>query len=515
MPLQVRLRHALGERLMDLPERNVERPLVVGRAREADVKIPSVSVAAEHCALFTHEGQWVLQDTSGGATSVNGQPVEGPTPLCIGDVVALGADANPATIEIDPAGAAQGRSGEPVVLALPAASSTRPAATTPQPARAAAAGYASASPARPYSAASNYASASQANASAPQSYGAVPPPIAPPGGYADSGNVDEAGAEDEQGGMLDWQQAAATTPAGMPTRSYRRKQNSSEAPLIIGIILGIVIVGGSVWFAYQRMHPAPPPAPPPVAALPDNSHQTNNIFTGDGSDRPLPSRGGASGSANHSKARTAVKPRRSNTGDSANTAQGGTTANAPSGDSSTADSTSAQPSSTDNPSPPADDPAWKEVEAAHYLPNQAEALLKFDDYRKQHAGDPHLKTLDQFTDDALDRLWWQRVTQLVSRQNDLVKQIKQKETDIKQEPTASFRKTLTDELKQAEQDLSRTKERLNDGMGYTSTQVPDLDDADAMKDLRAARDPAKYADWKKHTLRFVLTHHGLTEWEGE
>src|SRR5665213_2871380 len=108
MPLQVRLRHALGERLMDLPDRTAERPLVVGRSREADVKIPSVTVAAEQCALFVHDGQWVLQDTSGGSTLVNGAPAPGPTALCIGDVIALGGEANPATIEIDPAGAAQG-----------------------------------------------------------------------------------------------------------------------------------------------------------------------------------------------------------------------------------------------------------------------------------------------------------------------------------------------------------------------------------------------------------------------
>ena len=113
MGLQVRVRHALGERLVDLADRPVERPLIVGRSREADLKIPSVTVASEHCALFVHNRQWVLQDTSGGATLVNHVPTEGPTPLYIGDVIVLGNDSTPATIEIDPAGVAQGRSGHP------------------------------------------------------------------------------------------------------------------------------------------------------------------------------------------------------------------------------------------------------------------------------------------------------------------------------------------------------------------------------------------------------------------
>src|SRR5580704_15336481 len=110
MGLQVRVRHALGERLVDLSDRPVERPLIVGRAREADLKIPSVTVASEHCALFVHNRQWVLQDTSGGATFINGAPTEGPTPLCVGDVIVLGTDASPATVVVDPGGVAQGRS---------------------------------------------------------------------------------------------------------------------------------------------------------------------------------------------------------------------------------------------------------------------------------------------------------------------------------------------------------------------------------------------------------------------
>ena len=120
MSLQVRLRHALGERLVDLAERSAERPLIIGRAREADVKVPSVTVGNEHCVLFVHEGQWVLQDTSGGATYINGSALDGPTPLCVGDVITLGSDGNPATLEIDPAGAAAGRTGYPVGVHVPA-----------------------------------------------------------------------------------------------------------------------------------------------------------------------------------------------------------------------------------------------------------------------------------------------------------------------------------------------------------------------------------------------------------
>ena len=107
MPLQIRVRHALGERLIELPDRTVEGPVVVGRSSSSDVQIPSVNVAPRHCALFRHEGRWAIQDLGGTTgTFIRGKPVTGPTPLHVGDVITVGSEATPPTIEVDPAAAA-------------------------------------------------------------------------------------------------------------------------------------------------------------------------------------------------------------------------------------------------------------------------------------------------------------------------------------------------------------------------------------------------------------------------
>ena len=63
--------------------------------------------------LFVQDGQWIVQDNSQGKTFINGKAVEGTAALRVGDVIALGSGANPPTIEIDPAGAAERRSGQP------------------------------------------------------------------------------------------------------------------------------------------------------------------------------------------------------------------------------------------------------------------------------------------------------------------------------------------------------------------------------------------------------------------
>src|SRR4051794_6100779 len=112
MPLQIRVRHALGERLMDLPDRTVEGPAIVGRSSACDVQMPSVNVAPRHCALFRHEGRWAVQDLGGTTgTFIKGKPVTGPTFLHVGDVITVGSESTPPTIEVDPAAAAEGRTG--------------------------------------------------------------------------------------------------------------------------------------------------------------------------------------------------------------------------------------------------------------------------------------------------------------------------------------------------------------------------------------------------------------------
>src|SRR4051794_18913214 len=40
MGLQIRVRHALGERVIELPDRTVDEPLVVGRASTAEIQVP-------------------------------------------------------------------------------------------------------------------------------------------------------------------------------------------------------------------------------------------------------------------------------------------------------------------------------------------------------------------------------------------------------------------------------------------------------------------------------------------
>jgi FHA domain len=489
MGLQVRLRHALGERLMELADRPAERPLVVGRAREADLKIPSVSVAAEHCALFVHEGNWVVQDTSGGSTWVNGGPVAGPTPLYIGDVISLGNDATPAVIEVDPAGVAQGRTGQPAQSNAPAPARAAPPMAAPRP-------IATATPIAP-----------------PGAYYQATP-IAPPVSRAPTYAAPPA---TDEGGFVDWGQPAAASSQssggnGQSLSYRRRRKQQSGAPLFIGIVLTIAILGGTSGFVYWKRTQNVQPAPPPKPIVIDSGKRLNNMFDdmNPSAQKPKP-RAAVPVSAPAPTDQTPPSAKTKPAGPKDPDADPDTTATPPSDP--PANSTPAGPEGH------ADEKAWQEVEAAHVMPDQAQALLKFDDYRRFHKGDPakdtDAKDLEAYTDSALNQLWWQRVAQLVKKRNRFLKDSASHEKDLRDETNPKFKKTLTNEKQEIDAQLAKTQDFLNNEMAYTGDEIPDVSNSEMIAKLAATRDADKYKDWKTRTARFILAHHGTTPWAGD
>jgi len=108
MRLQLRVRHVLGARVVEIEPRGPQRPIVIGRTPDADVQVPIGTVAPAHCVMYMEQDQWVIQDNgSSTGTFVNGNAISGPVYVGFGDVVALGEGVGAPTIEIDPMGTAR------------------------------------------------------------------------------------------------------------------------------------------------------------------------------------------------------------------------------------------------------------------------------------------------------------------------------------------------------------------------------------------------------------------------
>ncbi|MFV1960081.1 MAG: FHA domain-containing protein, partial [Planctomycetota bacterium] len=68
-----------------------DRPILVGRAREADLRLFDERVSRHHARLHEEAGRMVLEDLgSANGTRLNGEPVEGPAALFDGDRILIG-----------------------------------------------------------------------------------------------------------------------------------------------------------------------------------------------------------------------------------------------------------------------------------------------------------------------------------------------------------------------------------------------------------------------------------------
>src|SRR5688572_19770745 len=122
MGLQLRVKHALGARMVEVPERGVDRPIAVGRDTACEVQVPSGAVAPVHCLLWQQDGEWVVQDNESEAgTAVNGEVMSGPVFVQMGDTISLGTGSAAPTIEVDPLGVARRASGARAAALRPTA----------------------------------------------------------------------------------------------------------------------------------------------------------------------------------------------------------------------------------------------------------------------------------------------------------------------------------------------------------------------------------------------------------
>ena len=489
MSLQARLRHPLGERWIDLPERGVDQPVVVGRAGGADVQVPSATVGLKHCVLFVHEGQWVLQDVAegGAGTFVNGSRVNGAAYLRVGDVITLGPDATAPSIEIDPAAAAQGATGQPVV-AFPVA------AMGPN----------------------------ELNAADSAPMIAPSHSVSPPGAYSAGYAAPAPAAPAADGSIVDW--AADTNPRYYTPRRPRRTSDGSSA-VVIGVVLTLLITAGTGYWIYHQWQKATPRVrsvatatqpsatarspvtdPDPPGALPSifNPADPRAGAKASGSTRPTPRAApAATPPAVGDAAATTVPP----TGEAPMESgpDSGSVAAVPGADLSSQDVAAGA-------SAPGDDAGWKQVEAARFFTDEAKAIIQFDDYARSNPGAASDK-LRQYTDRMLDRIWFERIENLCEQREELARKVQEVDRDMAEETDAAHKTGVLVPLRQLYvSKIGNVEEELTHNMKYQAPTAPNLLDDAELERLRQGRDPQYYASWKGRVLAHIRRTHGELPW---
>jgi DNA-binding transcriptional MerR regulator len=166
--------------------------------------------------------------------------------------------------------------------------------------------------------------------------------------------------------------------------------------------------------------------------------------------------------------------------------------------------------------PRASDEDWKKVDEAHRMAAPPVAILAYDDYLSRHPDTEWKKDLNAYTNDALDRIWWQRLKEVITQQADLHKQLAPLEAHLKELNSTSSdpkrKQELTDQIADLKKQLKDLETEQFVTMKYTRAEVPDIYDSAQLDALRKERDPASYEAWKKEVLTSIRKTRGSLPW---
>lgn len=155
---------------------------------------------------------------------------------------------------------------------------------------------------------------------------------------------------------------------------------------------------------------------------------------------------------------------------------------------------------------------WLALEKAVSGPSAARAIYAIEGYREKRPGQFEAE-LQGFLDQALDRIWWERIEELCGRRDELKGEIQQLSNAIAEETEEDFRKKLEEERTGKEGMLRWTLEALNNEMGYAGKEAPNVADEEMIAHLREQRDAKLYQAWKDKVVKSILHTRGYLPWE--
>lgn len=491
MALSLLIQHELGQHALDLQPRSADAPAVIGRGAGADVPIPSAAVSRRHCLLYVHEGRWAIADAgSSGGTFVNGRRLAEPVYLNLGDEIRLGDQAATA-LRITGIAVEQDAAMSPAMLMMPAEAAValgEQAAVVEPVGEEAPAQAAFAEP--------------DADASAEDFAPGEPSPQDPPVHAASQVGADNAvpgEAEAEETG----QSLSAVAASSMRAHPgfYVPRRSTPAWVWVVGVVLTAAVVGGVVialrWHQSRLLTPSksqpastaaqprsifgPPPgataavppiddpttAPPPARPLPDPAPD------------PAPS-----------PAPPAPEP------DQPAPPQG-------------------EPDPASPPPAVPTSPAWARLEDAAVAETPGVVIYLCSEYTRTQTPSAEQKAqIAQWVEQAVDRLWWQRIRQLTSQRGRTRDRIGALQTELRGGGRPEFRKQVQDEIAAETNRLDGIQRQLVEDMGWEAAGVLEIDSEEMLGSLRKARDAAKYKAWREDVERSVVRRRGSLPWGG-
>src|SRR5690606_28627417 len=112
---------------------------------------------------------------------------------------------------------------------------------------------------------------------------------------------------------------------------------------------------------------------------------------------------------------------------------------------------------------------------------------------------------------ALDRLYWQRVRQLIDQRQQVSRQISELRIEHSRATDADRRRRATEQMEQLRTRLNQIATDIQ-AMGYSGTSTPELDNPQQIAPRREQRDRYRYETWKHRVRLTLIRTRGTPPW---
>lgn len=160
------------------------------------------------------------------------------------------------------------------------------------------------------------------------------------------------------------------------------------------------------------------------------------------------------------------------------------------------------------PPPPALDSITEQVRNA----SPARALMLIESYRQESRDRSFELHLDELQQEVFDRLWWQRIGELMAQRDAANRQLTTLRVEYGSADDPARRAQIANDLRQLTRQVESATSDLQ-SMNYQGVAAPDPSNHVQLGMLRQQRDPAQYQRWQQSVLRSLAQTGGRLPWE--
>lgn len=156
-------------------------------------------------------------------------------------------------------------------------------------------------------------------------------------------------------------------------------------------------------------------------------------------------------------------------------------------------------------------PGFRRAAEAAEKSDPSAAIVIIEDFRAAHPDPLYTSHLDALAETALDRLYWQRVRQLIDQRQQVSRQISELRIEHSRATDADRRRRATEQMEQLRTRLNQIATDIQ-AMGYSGTSTPELDNPQQIAPLREQRDRYRYETWKHRVRLTLIRTRGTPPW---